>query len=425
MGLAVITISILLNLVIGIVVLTRGIQSRTNQYFASFVLFNILLIIADYLSLHQSISGDALFWIRAVMTLATLETLSLFLFVTAFPNNKLRLDKRWLVFVIATTVLMALLTQTPYIFREVISIQPRPQPVIGSAMPIFGVYMAIFYTYIFYSLFKKYLNARGLLQKQLLFLIIGIIGSLSLILVTQFVLVVVFGITNYVVYAPAMALIFSIATFYAIIKHGLFNIKILAIEALLIIVLILLFAQLFLSHMWGQWLTTSSLIIMVGYIGLMMIKRDIVSQDVSYLLRNYHNPSKLDGSPFLKLKNIQQMIDSKDQINALQATIKNAIEYFQSKENKSARTKANLKYHFLRMYTFDQASEGQILYELGFEGFPISILQNQQFDRPPKFQLNSKSTYFARSKNAYNQLKKEAFEDVRWSLEYLDKIRKN
>lgn len=147
-------------------------------------------------------------------------------------------------------------------------------------------------------------------------------------------------------------------------------------------------------------------------------------EEVYQALRNYQSPNNLEDSPLLRLKQIdikQKQGHTLTPIDALRNTIKEAIDYFKPQEDINHRTKRNLKYHLLKMLAFNEAEEGQILWELGFEEYPLRIMQKESSTRAPLFKIHSPSDYSYISRNAYIALKKEAIHDITWRISYLEK----
>lgn len=146
-------------------------------------------------------------------------------------------------------------------------------------------------------------------------------------------------------------------------------------------------------------------------------------QEVGEAIKNYNSPERLENSSLLRLNALKRNKD-RAPVDALRSVIKEAIDYFKPENDKNRRTKRNLKYHLLTMIAFDQAEEGQILWELGFEEYPVRIMTKETKDRPPMFKSVSPSDYTYLSRNAFIALKKEAIHDVTWRISYLEKLSK-
>lgn len=149
--------------------------------------------------------------------------------------------------------------------------------------------------------------------------------------------------------------------------------------------------------------------------------------EIYSVLKNYNSRSHLEGSSLLGLSIIKQIRKQNNltPVDSLRLIFKQAIDYLEMDIlEPERRTKQNLKYHILKMIAFDQAEEGQILWELGFEGYPVKIMQMEKRERPPRFREFSPIDYTYTSRNAYLALKKEAIHDVTWRISYLEKLAK-
>lgn len=171
------------------------------------------------------------------------------------------------------------------------------------------------------------------------------------------------------------------------------------------------------THSFYDWLTTfiRDLIYNSGK-GFSLI----TDSDVSNLIKDFHVPEKLEVNPLTKFKMTKQAANNGKLVDAAQAIVREAIEYFKQSDY-PRRTKQNLKYQMLKMLALDSAEEGQILWELGFDGYPMKILAGENQTRKPLFKIESMSDYTATSRNAFIALKKEAIHDLAWRLSYLER----
>ena len=178
-----------------------------------------------------------------------------------------------------------------------------------------------------------------------------------------------------------------------------------------------------LTHPAYDWLSTFVKDIMYNISSGISVVND---EEVYQAIRNYNSPGKLENSSLLRLNLIdkEKRINETNPVDSLKNVIKKSIEYFKPEEDEKRRTKKNLKYHLLKMIAFDQAEEGQILWELGFEEYPLRIMSKESQARPPLFKSFSPSDYNYISRNAFMALKKEAIHDITWRISYLEKISK-
>jgi len=154
----------------------------------------------------------------------------------------------------------------------------------------------------------------------------------------------------------------------------------------------------------------------------------VTDDEVAQALREYHNFERLSESSLLRLSLVDQALHSekvKAPVDALRHVLSSIIGDFSPSEDINRRIKSNMKYKILKMIAFDQAEEGQILWELGFDEYPVKILTQENKTRGPLFKITAPSDYSYKSRNAYIALKKEAIHDIVWRLSYLEKSQKS
>jgi len=145
----------------------------------------------------------------------------------------------------------------------------------------------------------------------------------------------------------------------------------------------------------------------------------VKDEDINYVIRNFNKKENLEDSPLLGLKLVTKKIkEGKTPVDALCEFVDYSIESLSPKEIK--RSKPNLKYQILKMIAFDNAEEGQILWDLGFGEYPLEIAEKLEGERP-RFEINHPTDYQATSRNAFISLKKEAIHDLAWRISYLER----
>lgn len=213
------------------------------------------------------------------------------------------------------------------------------------------------------------------------------------------------------------AIIFMIIVSYllAIYLSGVelgFNALVLA-ELLTILVLF--------SHSFYDWLSTFVNDLIYNPSRGFSIVND---EEVNNVMKHYNEHERLGSSPLMRLNIVNnQIAKNKDltPVDALRSLVKESVQYFKPDTEPTRRIKKNLKYQLLKMFVFDDAEEGQILWELGFEYYPVKIMSQERKYRSPLFEVLSPSDYVFTSRNAYLALKKEAIHDITWRISYLEK----
>ena len=172
-----------------------------------------------------------------------------------------------------------------------------------------------------------------------------------------------------------------------------------------LIVYCLIIVSLMMTHSFYDWFVTFSNDFIYNISsGLSVVADDEAAQ----LLRNYNSPQKLEDSPLLRLKIIKIKIRKGSLgIDALRSLLDESLAYFKPIHEQDRRIKSNLKYQILKMLAYDESEEGQMLWNLGFDEYPVRIMSQAGSRISPQFTINSPSDYSFTSRNAYLALKKK------------------
>lgn len=222
--LIILCISAVANIILGLLVFANNSRNVVNRYFALFVVAFVSWTLINFISLHPVILPQLLL-VRLALAAATLLSMFLLLLVNVFPNSvpTWRHLNRWTV--IAGIIVM-FLTLTPLIFSDLrYDTFGNASPIVGPAIPLFGLYAIGGLVLAITLLFYKYKHYKDLMKAQTGLALFGIALSFSLILFSNFVLVVFFGNTMLIPFAPAYSLIFTTIFAYIILRHHLFDIR--------------------------------------------------------------------------------------------------------------------------------------------------------------------------------------------------------
>jgi signal transduction histidine kinase len=226
MILAIIVLTAFINILLGIISYNKNPKSATHRLLTILSFIFAFWSIANYFSLNSSTPAGTLFWIRAVMFITAPMGPVLFLFIKAFPNSKLVINKVILNIIIILTALVMVLAFSPLIFSKVtIAEQITPTP--GPAIPLFAVLFVGLPIAGIFELFKKYKKTTGVERLQLRYLILGIVVTFILLILTNFIAVIVFNYSKFVIFGPMFTLIFVSLLSYSIVKHRLLAIRLL------------------------------------------------------------------------------------------------------------------------------------------------------------------------------------------------------
>lgn len=272
MELAILTVASITNILVGIFILFNNPKSYTNRFFFAFTLFAAIWAVINYFSLRQITPQDSLNMIRWVMFFAVLHSVSLFLMIHTFPEEKIRLGKAKLILVLLFCLVILILTRTPLIFASVTGFGTNAHPNPGSAIPLFALFTGFSIGGAIYLLISRYRRASGVLKAQLRYLLFGVTGSALLIFLSNFVLVVLFKTTILLNLGPTFTLIFIVATAYAITKHGLFNTKVILAEISGAALVLVNITQLFFARSTAELLFRLAIFVLVTFFAYIFVR---------------------------------------------------------------------------------------------------------------------------------------------------------
>lgn len=269
------TSTITAQLLLAMLVLFHNPRSATNRIFAMLTAAFAFWGAANFFT-QKSIAVDdssliTLKWIRFIMLGATIQSSSFFLFVHTFPSEKLKILRRRFIAVIAATVAVGSLALSPYLFTGIYQ-GTVDTPIPGPGMPLFILYAIGFVGSGLWLLIKKYQRANAEERKPLKFIMIGFLTMFVLIIIFNFFGVILFRSTSSNPYGPAFTLPFVALTTYAIIRHRLFNLKLIATELLVILILFVLIIEAFFSNTMQEAALRAIFIAIVSAGGLALIR---------------------------------------------------------------------------------------------------------------------------------------------------------
>lgn len=237
---------------IGYFVIRRNSRSATHIAFAVFCASLASWSIANYFSITAQSTPAILFWMRAVMAIAVLQSVSFFFFIQSFPSTKLSLRKRFAVGLPIIGFITILIAFSPFLFSGVtFSASGERSPVVAPGMLLFLITAVGSLLTAFIQLFRKSRRSDGKTRLQLRFILIGTFVMFFFILLFNFVLVVAFKNSLFVNLAPVFVLPFVFAVFYSMTRHRLMDVrlamqktfvKVATNTSVLIFILVLIFA---------------------------------------------------------------------------------------------------------------------------------------------------------------------------------------
>ncbi|MBU1612854.1 hypothetical protein KKC87_00260, partial [Patescibacteria group bacterium] len=229
-----------LNSLLAILVLRSNRRSHTNIIFASLSLIISIWLVIMYLAINPRLD---LYWARASIIVATPMSVCFFLFSYALPATRLVLKKWHLLAIFILIEVVAVINSSSLAFRGIEIIGGKAQIVAGPGMMPFMIVTTFFSVAAIFFLFKKSISGGRKAKNQIRLILFGMFVMLALIIISIPLPIILFKNSSFVPLAPFYTLIFLTTTAVSILKYNLFDIRILATEMLVAVLVFILLIE--------------------------------------------------------------------------------------------------------------------------------------------------------------------------------------
>lgn len=273
--------SIVANLSLAYVVFSHAEDAKRKHAFIVFVCAQIAWAVTNYFSFDMTSAEKFLWFSRFTLFFAVFHTYTFFLLTRSFADDFIG---PWLGrFLGLVAIIIACLTLSPLTFTTVdIDAIGEFVPSTGVGMIAFGLFDMLMLLGGLFLLIKTFFGAKNDQRQQIKYLLIGLMLTVGMILVLILFNFLVFGNLTLVRLGHLYTLPFVILAAYAIVKHHLFNTKIIATETLIVLILTLFFVRIFAySSRVGQ-IVDIIIFIATFFFGILLvrsIKREIASRE--------------------------------------------------------------------------------------------------------------------------------------------------
>jgi len=252
----------------------RNRTERINSRFFIFVLCIEFWIISMILYRGVLAREQTIFWSRILYVSATMIPIFFLRLAAAFPDSETILTKKRMSVLWVFSLLIAGVALVPgLLIRDVVAVTGSEKVIIFNKYleTLFAAYIISYFSLVYYTLFKRYFKAEGALKMQLKYLIGGILVS-TIIAVNTNLIFPYFGYFALNWFGQATVVIMIAAIFYAIIKHSLFNIKIISAEFFSFIVLVMLVVDLYFYRSAQELVFKLVVFIAISIFSLLLVK---------------------------------------------------------------------------------------------------------------------------------------------------------
>lgn len=218
---------VLSSFLIGVFVVTRSPRKKVNQLYGILTICFVLLLIFNFLSLHAV--NNTIWYIRLVLLVSTLASFfQLFLIIYINKRENELLTDNVTGLLIGATIITSVVDITPFSF---IDVNAEGVPRAAQGIILFVIHFIVFLAWSIGLLVISIKNSTGIERKRHLLMFLGLMPILTLVPITAIILPIVFLNKAYISITPVYIVFYLIMIAYAIIRHGLFDIRLAAVRA--------------------------------------------------------------------------------------------------------------------------------------------------------------------------------------------------
>lgn len=217
-------------LVLGGITLLNSSRNLANRAFLGICSSFAFWIVANYMA--DANKANSLLWSRASFLAVTLGIYCFVLFARNFPYS---VDKApfWQSITFNLSSLIVLLIECTNFFIPSVYVENQTSNVVaGSLYFVFPLYLLVYVSYAMGTLVRKMLRASGIDRTRINFVLMGILLTVALGSITNLLLPSITGNNNYATIGTFSTVIFASLTTYAVIKHHLFDIRLIVARSL-------------------------------------------------------------------------------------------------------------------------------------------------------------------------------------------------
>jgi signal transduction histidine kinase len=230
-------------LLLGLVTLLNNRQYITNQVFATLCGLSAGYVLVNYLADHDQVR--ALLWGRGTFTLAAFTLCTIVIFANNFPTKILRSGYEQLF--VVTTFVVAATTQLPGFIPSVVLKDQKTDIVPGPLYSIFLVYLLVYLVAAVILVEASRRRGNPLQRQRLRYVSAGFLLTAAALSVTNLLLPLVLGNNDLSGYGTYFLLIFIGFSSFAIVKHRLFNIRLIVARSIAYVLIIATLAALYIG----------------------------------------------------------------------------------------------------------------------------------------------------------------------------------
>jgi len=275
-------ISQLLSLILVIGIFFSNRKFHSNRAFSFLGLSVIFWLSANYTAfLPTVLENKNLFLLlaRSSISFATLMSLGFLLLAKAIPENHPFISRKILNTLCLVTFVVILINLSPFSFKDVNVERGLAGIKTGWGIIPFALLSTFFSISAVVELLLKIYRCNEPNQKKQIKLVFFALTVLFLLIVFTVLLpIIILGSTFFVPFTPFYVLLFLGITAYAITRHHLFNIKVIATQLLVFALWLVILIPTLLSKTFTDWLVnglTLALVVLAGLFLIRSVKKEV------------------------------------------------------------------------------------------------------------------------------------------------------
>lgn len=261
--------------ILGFVVFINNKKSITHKIFFIESLLTVAYIFVNHLIYKISSISTIIIFLRFILFVSLCHAFFMFYLFYVFPEEKVEMPWWFKKIVFPLVLLVSGVVLSPLGFASISDNflgAATPVLVPGGGMPFFGITIMGLVIGGIILLFKKTRAAKGEQKKQFRFMFTGTLITYSSLLFFSYICPVILGETYFTRFAPLFIAPFIAFSAYAIMRHGLLNVKVLSSEMLVFFLSIATLVQIFFSAGSTEVVFRMSIFFLVVMFGLRLIQ---------------------------------------------------------------------------------------------------------------------------------------------------------
>lgn len=261
--------------ILGFIVYFNNKESITNRTFLYFSLAATFWGVINYLNYQFTSEVIVLWLLRFVIFSAVWYCFFLFQFFYVFPEEKIIFPKWFKFFLLPVVIFASILNLTPFVFSGIAEL--APVGTVSKAVHEPGLYFFIFVVICLvvgsiFLLVKKIFKSDKLERTQYIIVGIGTFITFSLHIIFNMLLPAIFLNVSFIPLGAIFTFPFALFTSYAIIRHKLFNVRVMGTAVLVFALSIVSFIEVTLADDFSLIIYRSTVLFFIITFGIVLIR---------------------------------------------------------------------------------------------------------------------------------------------------------